>query len=126
MLRYFYLLLIILCFTGCGKLFIENRYTKKLIGDWRITEVKLRSGQTIYSAYNFKNEKFSFKDDNLQGLVNPANKTYEGKWYVSSNTVQQDCYTAPAGNTVCSDVTEVNLNALTWIPPHAGNKDHQF
>jgi hypothetical protein len=96
------------------------------MGNWRITEVKLRSGQTIYPAYDFKNEKFNFKEDNLQGLITPGNKTYEGKWYISSNTVQQDCYTAPAGNTVCSDVKQVDLDALTWIPTTQETKTIYF
>ena len=96
------------------------------MGNWRITEVKLLSGQAIYPAYNFKNEKFSFKEDNLQGLITPANKTYEGKWYVFSNTVQEDCYTAPAGNTVCSDVTKINFDALTWIPTTQETKTIYF
>jgi hypothetical protein len=117
MKKYFYLLFIVFLFAGCGKLYFENRYTKKLMGTWRITEIQLGSGQSvIYPAYNFKNEKFTFKEDNSQDLTTPANKTYKGKWYVSSNNVQRDCYIAPAGNTVCRDLIEIELNALTWIP----------
>jgi hypothetical protein len=104
------------CFSGCGKIIVEKRYTKKITGNWRITEIKITSGNALYPAYNFKNEKFSFNKDSKQSVTDPLNKTYDGKWFVYENKYQGDCYTAPAGNTVCNDIYEVSLKADTWIP----------
>lgn len=116
MKKYFYLLSIIVFFSGCEKALLEKKVTKKLYGSWRITDIKITWGNTLYAAYNFRNEKFTFKENNTQELTSAANNIYTGKWFLIEEKRQTDCYTAPDGNRVCSDTYIPVLTADTWIP----------
>lgn len=116
MKRYFYFLPFILLFTSCEKILLEKKITKKLFGTWRINDIKITWGNTLYAAYNFKYQKFTFKKENKQELTSAANNTYTVKWFLIEDKRQTDCYTAPAGNTVCSDIYVPVLTADTWIP----------
>ena len=116
MKRYFYFLPFILFFTSCEKLSHENKVSKALYGTWRITDIKISAGNTLYKAYYFKNEKFNFKEDNKLELTSAANNTYTGNWFVTEGQQQTDCYTTPEGNTECHDTKIPILTADTWIP----------
>ena len=126
MKKYFYLLPVMLFFTSCEKILFEKKISKKLYGTWRITDINITWGNTLYPAYNFRNEIFTFKQDNELELSSAGSNRYTGKWYVFERKSQGNCYTAPAGNTVCSDIYTPIITADTWIPTTNEKKATDF
>jgi hypothetical protein len=101
--------------TGCSKDFLKS-YDRRIVGTWKITDVKRNGLGGSTDNLPFQAGTFSFNSDGTLTYLNAAGESFQGTWNIENKTYNDVYYQS-------LEITAINFTTQQVIGEYYDDMD---